>query len=130
MENKETRFFTPEDKAKYLKRLKEKSTDEKPVWISLKNPQLLPWAGMGGMVPQRGILVGVNYERKGHSKVPTGITVDFTRTMPINELPYASLPLSAVEIDEQKGEIQVDCSRAVEAGVGVPFNKFTDRSYN
>jgi len=122
--------LTPQEKAKYLKEAKRRATDEKPLWVNLGHAELLPWTGMGGLIPQKGIFVGVNYSRSRSQKIPQSIVLDFTRVVPIIDTPYASLPLSAVEIDATKEEIWVDCAKAVEAGVGVPLNRFIERSQN
>jgi len=122
--------LTPREKARYLIGAKKKSSDEKPVWIKLKHPELLPWTGMGGLVPQKGILVDVIYDRSRRRNTPQSIFLDFTRVVPIVDTPYASLPISAVEIDPGKREVWVDCAKAVDAGVGISFNRFIERSQN
>lgn len=116
------------EKAKILERLKKKSTDEKPVFVILRNAQILPWVGTNGEVPERGTLIGVTYGKVGNRKIPQGVTVDFTRYEFNWELPYANFPLSAVEIAEES--VTVDCSLAQDVGIGVPFNKFGARSQN
>lgn len=117
-----------QEKVKVLERLKKKSTDEKPVFVTLRNAQILPWTGTNGQVPERGTLTGVTYGKAGNRKIPQGIVVDFTRYGLGWELPYASFPLSAVEIAEDL--VTVDCSKAQDVGIGVPFNKFEARSQN
>lgn len=129
-QEQDIRPLSARQKAEFLKRAKEHSTDENPVWVKLRHPELLPWAGMGGLIPQQGILVGLIEEKSERRKFPTAIVLDFTRMRPFVELPYARLPLSAVEIDKEKKQIWIDCIKAVDIGIGVPFNYFMDRSKN
>ena len=117
--------LTPGDKARFMEKAAANATDQNPLWINLRNAQILPWASPDRLTPQRGTFIGVIYENNR----PDAVVVDFTRTELINNgIPYARLPLSSIEIRED--EVWVDCAKAVDAGVGPAFNFFVPRSEN
>lgn len=111
--------LTPRDKAGFLRKEILKGTDEKPLWVNLENAEILPWASSDRLIPQRGTLIAVIYEKNK----PQAIVVDFTRTDLINNgIPYARFPLSAVEIKDDG--VWINCKKAIEDGTRPGLNLF------
>ncbi|MDO8658928.1 MAG: hypothetical protein Q7K55_09390 [Candidatus Levybacteria bacterium] len=111
--------LTPKDKARFLKKEILRATYQKPLWVNLQNPEILPWASPDRLIPQKGTIIAVICEKNKQQ----AIVVDFTRTDLINNgIPFASFPLSAVEIKDDG--VWINCKKAIEDGTRPGLNLF------
>lgn len=111
-----------EIKANWLSQDENETIDKEPIYISFRHSESLPWTMGGNLIPQGGIFTELIRGPFGRRRIPIGITLDCSQSSPPVNIP-ARFPISALEKDE-KGNLYIDCTKAMESGIHPSMNFF------